>query len=418
MSPKKSGARKRPGAHTVHTKHSRYDVPRYPRGSGHLLETREGVTKSRKAWAIDDALRAEPLHDSATDAWKSDHNRSDAKGVDDPEFHLSMDKEGLIIRDIRKEKRAFRVAEMKRDSLKAKLKAQKRRPTNSEVERFKGYEDAMDQHKAESERLAKTLGKPVRKIRAPSPTKKELLAPIRTDFGDGQTYKKSGKSFTQKGVTKEANYLERLGIRSVTVPGDKGRYFIYTHENDFEIRGKDITISEPSKALMERFVKVTKTGSEEYLGEFNGLSMDDTQVMGVITTPRKIWDYNTATAKKGGNPGLGNVETPITHRIGKIKVTDISKRRTIKREHDADSLRVGNTLIDARYLRQAVSVLGKKNLYVRSEQPDYPVLIQNGKGESIMIAPMIGMGSNKKGEDEFAEYPRLKDIEGVSSVYE
>lgn len=73
--------RKRPGRHTVHTKDPRYNVKNYPRGKGDLV-TRHGVTKSQHAWDVDDGMIAEPVYPKPTDAWRTDHNRSDVQGVD------------------------------------------------------------------------------------------------------------------------------------------------------------------------------------------------------------------------------------------------------------------------------------------------------------------------------------------------
>jgi hypothetical protein len=74
--------RKKPVKHTVKTKHNRYNVNQYPRGS--RLVTREGVTKTAHAWRIDDSLKAEPVYGEATDEWRRDHNRSDVVDVDYP----------------------------------------------------------------------------------------------------------------------------------------------------------------------------------------------------------------------------------------------------------------------------------------------------------------------------------------------
>ncbi len=103
--------RRSPYRHTVHTKDPRYAVPQYGRGFGdpppHLprtdsrsawgmgLETREGVTKTRHAWQVDDALSPGPkrVYGEKNPDWMIRHNRRDVLSIDHPsnrDFVLKM----------------------------------------------------------------------------------------------------------------------------------------------------------------------------------------------------------------------------------------------------------------------------------------------------------------------------------------
>jgi hypothetical protein len=145
--------RKKPIKHTVHPKHPRYDVNQYPRGS--RLVTREGVTKTEHAWAIDDSLKAHPTYETPTDAWRGDHNRSDVVNVDDPALwrrtaRKDLEDEKRRLRDVKERKKKFERAIAKKPS---------GRPSASEEQRLRTYDESIEHYEKEIDKLEKKLGK-------------------------------------------------------------------------------------------------------------------------------------------------------------------------------------------------------------------------------------------------------------------
>ena len=103
-----------------------------------------------------------------------------------------------------------------------------------------------------------------------------------------------------------------------------------------------------------------------------------------------------------------NVDLPITAKADKMVLKDIKGKQV----QGYEMIRVGNNVMDAKLVRKAVSTLGRKDLIFRAERKDYPIAIQNSKGTTLMVAPLVGMVSQEEGK----KLPSIEKISGVEST--
>jgi len=123
--------RRTPYRHKVHPKHPRYKTDEYSRGTGkappapprrdsrskwgRTLETREGVTKTRHAWRVDEAMKPQMSHtyDSPDgNDWRAEDNRRDVTFIDHPSSNSVVIK--MLQDELRREAVKLRYAKRER----------------------------------------------------------------------------------------------------------------------------------------------------------------------------------------------------------------------------------------------------------------------------------------------------------------
>jgi hypothetical protein len=247
------------------------------------------------------------------------------------------------------------------------------------------------------------LGNPYYRVTfIPKKTKKRRRSPqskspphSKTMAGDKYVLALGG-SMSKKKIDNEVKRAEKLGIRHFTEVDGKGGYRIYVHEKDFNLRNKEVVISKPSQETVKRFRKKSGfKGKEEYPRMF-GLAMSKDHTLGLVYNTREVWD----------NPReLHAVDFPVYARAKHMKLKDLKGT-----QHGAyEQLRIGDTFVDAKKFRDAVSILGQDDIVVRKGKKDYPLLVQKENGDSIFLAPLIGMAP------EDAPIKQLKNVEGVQT---
>ncbi len=400
--PKKQRRRKRPGRHTVHTKDSRYNVPNYPRGSGDLV-TRHGVTKTQHAWDVDDGMVASPIHSKPNDEWRDDHNRSDVVNVD---YHGSSKSSQVWINKWEQE----RIEYVKRGKPLSKLNDRIIRhkaslalgkefgESSEDYQKRKGlteyYAWKLDTSVSPRDKLSKSLFDP--------PKKQEF--PETRMFGNKE-YSKH-KRLSKKKTPNEEMVLRRLGIRSMIIADGDSNVF-YVHTGDKALRTKQVVPEKPPKALLDKFLSTRKHKDEDPI-TIKGLMMNAEGTIGLIVEPKEVFKDLPTDPYKGRSSMYFNVDLPITAKADKMVLKDIKGKQV----QGYEMIRVGNNVMDAKLVRKAVSTLGQKDLIFRAERKDYPIAIQNSKGTTLMVAPLMGMVSQEEGK----KLPSIEKISGVEST--
>jgi len=140
---KKGGKRRTAHEHPVRTTHPRYHVKQYTRGTGEAppalprtdsrspygrgMETREGVTKTRHAWRVDDSLRPTPKHvyGEVIPEWRNEDNRRDVTFVDHPNAKNVVVR--MLTMDLTREKAKLKHAKRVQTAIKRRVAKEKRR---------------------------------------------------------------------------------------------------------------------------------------------------------------------------------------------------------------------------------------------------------------------------------------------------